>query len=191
MNWFHQSPAGYRRGHRPDVLRDNEIDPVPNDTARELIRDHRRLVAALGGGPRLRMTPLLLKNLGSRKDLLDAVAEPGPALPTTTGGGTSPAVPHLVPIRVAMADLDAGCLIDGLASFDQIHAVSCLVLEYSTKSAVLVPLAGIAERLSNTTSPKPAIWLIYGTIHDRSGVERVAISARDDWGPELQPILTP
>lgn len=71
MDWFHQSPSDYRRRGQPETLRDNDVHSVLEDAAQDLIREHRQRVAAPTDGPRLSVTPLLLKNLGSRLDLDD------------------------------------------------------------------------------------------------------------------------
>jgi hypothetical protein len=157
---------------------------------RELIRDHRRLVASRGEGPRLSVTPLLLKNLGARRDMFD-VAEAVPPAPTETHGETSCSVPHLIPIRVTEEDLDAGYLLDGLASFDQIATKPCLVLEYSTRDLAMAMVTKVAERLARQPAPAPTIWLVYGSSHDRAGVDHVVARALEDRGLMLQPILTP
>src|SRR5262245_6211125 len=73
VDWFHQSPADYRKHNQPETLRDNDMTVIAASTAQRLLREHRQLVASPGDGPRLSVTPLLLKNLGSRLDLFDAI----------------------------------------------------------------------------------------------------------------------
>nr|MDT0525888.1 hypothetical protein [Streptomyces sp. DSM 41633] len=134
VDWFHRSPMEYRKRCAPDILRDSDIGEVPVASAAALVRDHRRHVASPAEQPRLSVTPLLLKNIGSRMDLFDAVRShrqdliPSRPLHADPPSGR----PHLVPIRVEMSDLEDGHLVNGLPSFEQIHATACLVLGFST-----------------------------------------------------------
>ena len=191
VNWFKQSPADYRRTHLPDVVCDDQFDTVSAELTLELIHDHRRRVAARDEGPRLSVTPLLLKNLGSRKDLFTVVNQREIGTPKPQVAQSHSGVNHLVPIRVTMDDLKSGHLVDGLDSFDQIDTTPCLVLEYSTKSSTLALAAAVAERLPREPVHRVALWLTYTAIHDRGGVDEVVVEARAAHGLELQPILTP
>jgi AraC-like DNA-binding protein len=190
VDWFHSSPSEYRKRHQPDILRDNDITDVPAALAADLIREHRRHVASRSDGPRLSVTPLLLKNLAVRRDQFSspATTNPGPVPPARDE--TPSGVSHLVPIQVGADDLAADYLLDGLDSFDQIGATPCLVLEYSTQAATLELLSTLASRLASRRT-RPAIWLTYGAIHDRGGVDHVVTRAREDHGLQLQPIMLP
>jgi AraC-like DNA-binding protein/mannose-6-phosphate isomerase-like protein (cupin superfamily) len=190
VNWFHSPPSEYRKRHQPDILRDSDISSVPAALATDLIRDHRRHVASRSEGPRLSVTPLLLKNLAVRRDQFSSPATAGTELTRTPQSETSSGVAHLVPIQLGVEDLASDYLLDGLDSFDQIDATPCLVLEYSTQAATMELLSTLARRLHAHRS-RPAIWLTYGAIHDRSGVDHVVTRARDDHGLQLQPIMLP
>lgn len=190
VNWFHESPADYRRRFRPDVVRDDVVAEVVPELTRELVTEHRRHVAGAAEAPRLSMTPLLLKNLGSRRNLfsvndtcgIDDVGEPRHNRRSQT--------PHLVPIRIDASDVESGYLLDGLPSFERIGARPCLVVEYTTRAATLALVTAIAERLAGTQEPHPSMWLIYATVHDRDGVNDIATRA-EELGLTLQPVLTP
>jgi hypothetical protein len=73
LDWFKQTPAGYRAANRPATLRDNEIEPVAAEATAALIREHRRRIASPTAAPRLSITPILLKNIGSRADLFEKI----------------------------------------------------------------------------------------------------------------------
>jgi AraC-like DNA-binding protein len=100
IDWFHQSPADYRKRYQPETLRDNDITAVPTQTALRLAQEHRQRVASPGEGPRLSVTPLLLKNLGSRLDLFDAIRPGGDDDAAVDAGSAREEGPvHLIPIR--------------------------------------------------------------------------------------------
>jgi hypothetical protein len=73
LDWFKQTPAEYRSANRPATLRDNEIEAVAAEATAALIREHRRRVASPTDAPRLSITPILLKNIGSRADLFEKI----------------------------------------------------------------------------------------------------------------------
>ena len=77
-----------------------------------------------------------------------------------------------------------------LDSFDQIGATPCIVLEYSTQTSTVDLISALAQRLRARQNPL-AIWLTYGSIHDRSGVDQVVVRARDDYRLQVQPIMLP
>jgi hypothetical protein len=194
VDWFHQTPTEYRRSTRPKLLRGNAVSAVSGAEFSTLVAEHRRRVASPAEHPRLSITPLLLKNLGSRTDPFDAVrARPSERdAPATESRHTPSVTTHLVPIRVDQADLEAGYLIDGLASFDQIDTKPCLVLEYSTRAATVALIEALAARLSATSVHDPVIWLAYRAVHDRAGVDEVVIHANAELGLlAVQPILMP
>jgi AraC-like DNA-binding protein len=190
VDWFHQSPADYRKRYQPETLRDNDMTAIPAQTARTLVREHRQRVASPDEGPRLSVTPLLLKNLGSRLDLFDAIQTH--SAETTSGAGSdavSGAI-HLMPIRITRADLDAGYLMDGLASFNQIRTTPCLVLDYSTVTSTFQLVTDIVHRLG-PTPPRPVIWLTYNAFRDRQGVDEVIARSSAEHGVVVQPIMMP
>jgi AraC-like DNA-binding protein len=194
VDWFHQTPTEYRRSTRPKLLRGNAVSAVSGAEYLTLVAEHRRRVASPAEHSRLSITPLLLKNLGSRTDPFDAVrARPSEReAPATESRHTPSVTTHLVPIRVDQADLEAGYLIDGLASFDQIDTKPCLVLEYSTRAATVALIEALAARLSATSVHDPVIWLAYRAVHDRAGVDEVVIHANAELGLlAVQPILMP
>ncbi|MBN3512082.1 helix-turn-helix domain-containing protein [Mycolicibacterium nivoides] len=191
VDWFHRSPMEYRKRCAPDILRDSDIGEVPVASAAALVRDHRRHVASPAEQPRLSVTPLLLKNIGSRMDLFDAVRShrqdliPSRPLHADPPSGR----PHLVPIRVEMSDLEDGHLVNGLPSFEQIHATACLVLGFSTKAATLALVDALAQRLPDTG--QVPVWLTYGAIHDRGSVDEVVAHADAVHGLQIQAIFIP
>lgn len=190
VNWFHESPADYRKRFRPDVVRDDVVAEVSPELTVDLVAEHRRHVAAAAEAPRLSMTPLLLKNLASRRNLFsandaDSIGDAG-----DRGHDTGMRTPHLLPIRIDASDVETGYLLDGLPSFDRIGARPCLVVEYTTRAATLALVTAIAERLTGTPEPHPSMWLTYATTHDRDGVDYIATRATE-LGFQLQPILTP
>ncbi|MGV0812294.1 helix-turn-helix domain-containing protein [Mycolicibacterium boenickei] len=194
VDWFHQSPTEYRRSLRPKIMRDNTTSETGRHEALRLVGEHRRRVASPAEGPKLSITPLLVKNLGSRTDLFDAIRSrpPEPAPPAIRGSRqTLSGTKHLVPIRIDKADLDAGYLIDGLASFDQINTRPCLVVEYGTKTATVALVEALAARLSRAPGSDPVIWLAYRAVHDRVGVDEVTAYAATELGLAIQPILMP
>ncbi|WP_441960669.1 AraC family transcriptional regulator [Mycolicibacterium houstonense] len=191
VDWFRKSPMEYRKYCAPEVLRDSEVGEVPIASAVALVHDHRRQVASPAERPRLSVTPLLLKNIGSRMDLFDAVRShrqdliPSRPLPADPPNG----LPHLVPIRIDMSDLEDGHLVNGLPSFEQIHATACLVLGFSSKAATLALVDALAKQLPDTR--QAPIWLTYGAIHDRGSVDDVLAHAEAEHGLQVQAIFIP
>jgi AraC-like DNA-binding protein len=188
VDWFHQSPADYRKRYQPETLRDNAITPAPTKSVQALTAEHRQRVASPGDGPRLSVTPLLLKNLGSRLDLFDAVKSQGRDGETVDSSQAVGGRAHLIPIRVTKAELDSGYTLDGLASFDQIRTTPCLVLDYTTTAAALDLVGDVLARLKLTD---PVIWLVYNTFHDRQGVDDVVAKAKAEHGIDIQPVMMP
>ncbi len=190
VDWFHHSPADYRKRYQPETLRDNAMTAVAESTAHELTQEHRQRVASPGDGPRLSVTPLLLKNLGSRLDLFETVkpradADPGAVSEVTDG----PA--HLIPIRVTKAELDSGYTMAGLASFHQIRTTPCLVLDYTTAAATLDLVGDVVSRLTLAAPLDAVIWLVYNAFHDRNGVEEVITRTKEQHGIDIQPVMMP
>ncbi len=190
VDWFHLSPADYRRRYQPDTLCDSIFDAVDRPTIDALVQRQRQQVASPAtDGPRLSVTPLLLKNLGSR---LDGFAAGSGTAAANQPVGDRPGNPaHLVPIRVTKSDLDQGFLVEGLASFRQVPAQPCLVLEYSSVPATRELLGTILHRLAADSAGYPPIWLTYSTFHDRSGVDQVVAAMRSEHGVTVQPIMMP
>ncbi|MFB6610279.1 helix-turn-helix domain-containing protein [Agromyces sp. NPDC056379] len=189
--WFGQSPTEYRKRHRGAILRDDEVAEIAAEQSAQLVQEHRRRVAAPAGDPRLSITPLLLKNVGSRLDLFDVVrARRGaPTLERPAGSDRqqSERVPHLVPIWMEASDLERGFLLDGLASFDQIDATPCLVLQFSSRAATLALIDAVAARVGDAAAAV-VVWLVYAAAHDRAGVDRV-IDRAEEHGLAIQAIL--
>jgi AraC-like DNA-binding protein len=90
---------------------------------------------------------------------------------------------------VRAADLDNGYLLGGLASFAQINATPCLVLEYTTKAATAELVAAVAERLRTANVADIAIWLVYRGLHHHAGVDHVIAGAADRHALDIQAIL--
>lgn len=136
------------------------------------------------------MTPLLLKNLGSRLDLFETVkpranVDPGVVSEVIDG----PA--HLIPIRVTKAELDSGYTMAGLASFHQIRTTPCLVLDYTTAAATLDLVGDVVSRLKLAAPMNAVIWLVYNAFHDRNGVDEVIARTKEQHGIDIQPIMMP
>lgn len=145
-------------------------------------RQRQQVASPAAEGPRLSITPLLLKNLGSR---LDPFVNVGDAAQITESRCDGPT--HLVPIRVTRADLDGGFLVEGLTSFGQVRAQPCLVFEYTSAKATRELLDAVLRRLERP----PPMWLTYSTFHDRIGVDEVIAAVRAEHGVHVQPIMTP
>lgn len=190
VDWFHQPPSDYRRQYQPETLRDSDMTVVPDAAARALVTEHRQRVASPGDGPRLSVTPLLLKNLGSRLDLFDAVRSHGDGVDGAEASETRAGPAHLIPIRVTKADLDGGYTMDGLASFHQIQATPCLVLDYTTVAATLDLVGDVVSRVQ-TAPPDAVIWLVYNAFHDRTGVDEVVARTKETHGIDIQPVMMP
>src|SRR5262249_22943887 len=136
-------------------------------------------------------TPLLLKNLGSRLDLFDAIQPEDSEIVADTGADGAHGPVHLMPIRITQSDLDAGYLMDGLASFSQIRIRPCLVLDYSTVTSTFELVTDVVHRLDQMPSDRPLIWLTYNAFHDRNGVDQVIARSNAEYGINVQPILMP
>jgi hypothetical protein len=95
------------------------------------------------------------------------------------------------PIRITRADLDAGYLMDGLASFSQVRTRPCLVLDYSTATSTFELVIDVVHRLDQMSSGRPVIWLAYNAFHDRNGVDEVIGRSNAEYGIVIQPILLP
>ncbi len=191
VNWFGESPAEYRRRHRPMTRRDDDIAVVEPATVSALVAEHRhRPRSGAPETPRLSVTPLLLKNVGSRLDLTRTLRT-GPAQsPPGVPVDRNEAVPHLLPVKVTPADIEQGYLIEGLDSFASDGVSPCLVIEFTTVAACLDMIAEIAERLSHH-GRSADIWLTYAAAHQRAGVDDVVRRSRREFGVHVQPVMTP
>jgi len=191
VDWFHQSPADYRKRYLPETQRDPEITVVSAQSAQSMASEHRQRVAAPGDGPRLSVTPLLLKNLGSRLDLFEAVRTRDSDADSYGGPDEQSGPIHLIPIRVTKSDLDSGYTMDGLASFRQVRATPCLVLDYTTVAATLDLVTAVVRRLESSPDLQVVMWLAYNAFHDRQGVDEVVARAKSDHLIDIQPIMMP
>ena len=189
-DWFHQQPSEYRRTLRPEMLGAGDIRAVAPDAALAALDLHRGELARTSGAPRLSITPLLLKNVGSRLDLYETIRTADVSTtecedaPENIGG-----IRHLVPIEIDLADLDSRSLLYSLTSFDQIDATPCLVLRFTTRTAVCADLEALRERLGDGRDV--AIWLVYAAMSDRRAVDAVVAFADAELGLSVQPILRP
>jgi AraC-like DNA-binding protein len=186
VDWFRQTPSEYRSRYRPEVLRDDESRPVDAATVQRLVGEHRQRVASPNDGPRLSVTPLLLKNIGSKVDLFERIrTRPHvDAMPPVESTGPR----HLIPIQVDIADVDSGYLLDALASFAQINATPCLVLRYTSRMATIALVDTVAQRLRGAVET-PMLWLVYHAAHDRPGVDCVIAHAADSHRMQVQAVL--
>jgi AraC-like DNA-binding protein len=195
LDWFKRTPAEYRAANLPDTLRDNEIEPVAPEVTAALIREHRSRVASPTDAPRLSITPLLLKNIGSRADLFEKIRKFGTddggtgTLPEATGANSGRR--HLLPMRVGQAELDGGYLLSGLASFADDAVTPCVVLEYSGRDATIALVDSLARQLRSVGTEDVAVWLVYSGSHARSAVDQIIDVAHDEHGLMVQAILMP
>ena len=195
LDWFKQTPAEYRAANLPATLRDNEIEPVAAEATAALIREHRRRVASPTDAPRLSITPILLKNIGSRADLFEKIRK------FQTDGGVTAIPPeatdtnfrrqHLLPMRVGHAELESGHLLSGLSSFVDSAVTPCLVLEYSGRDATSALINSLARQLRSVGADGVAVWLVYSGSHARSAVDQIIDVAHDEHGLTVQAILMP
>lgn len=191
QDWVKQTPAEFRQSHRPETLRDNDMQPIPAGAVVRLGREHRLLGQADTELPRVSITPLLLKNVGSRLDLFDKIRNFGGegreiARAHDEANGRNR---HLVPIKVTLGDVDTSYLLDGLASFSRINATPCLVVEFGAKAAALELLQRLATRLRAADVSDMAVWLVCPGLHARAAVDQVVDTARDEYGLAVQAIL--
>jgi AraC-like DNA-binding protein len=131
VDWFKQTPAEYRATNLPATLRDNEIEEVAADVTAALIHEHRRRVASPADAPRLSITPILLKNVGSRADLFEKIrkfqTDDGVTAVPSRASDPSSRRRHLLPMRVGQAELEHDYLLSGLASFVDTAVTPCVV----------------------------------------------------------------
>jgi AraC-like DNA-binding protein len=194
VDWFHVSPSRYRRSMQPEILRPNVSKTLTGQEERRLIESHRRRTVAANGNPRLSITPLLLKNVGSRLDLFHSSRVsahrdiPNPSRPQSDRD-TGPR--HLIPIEVDLASLDRRSLIRCLASFEQVNATPCLVVRFCSKAATGAELSELRDHLTEAQADDVAIWLVYGTMSERQAVDATVEEARQQLGLHIQPIAQP
>jgi AraC-like DNA-binding protein len=195
VDWFKQTPAEYRAANLPDTLRDNDIELVTGEVTDALIREHRRRVASPTDAPRLSITPILLKNIGSRADLFEKIrkfqTDDRVRVIPADGATGNARRPHLLPMRVGQAEIDRGYLLSGLASCVGEAVTPCVVLEYSGRDATLALVDSLARQLRSIGTEGVAVWLIYGGSHARAAVDEIVDSAYDEHGLTVQAILMP
>lgn len=193
VDWFSQTPAEYRSTNQPITQRDNNIRSVAMDVTVALVRDHRRRVASPSAAPRLSITPILLRNVGSRADLFEKVRRFAPdhqVRETEPGAGEREnRRSHYLPMRIGPAEVESGYLLSGLASFEDIHVTPCLVLEYSSREATLALIAAVARQLHEIGRNEVPVWLMYCGLHARDAVDQLIDVARDEYGLAVQAIL--
>jgi hypothetical protein len=195
LDWFKQTPAEYRASNLPATLRDNEIEDVAVDVTGALIHEHRRRVASPTDAPRLSITPILLKNVGSRADLFEKIrkfqTDHDVTASLSKATGTDSRRRHLLPMRVGHAELEQGYLLSGLASFADEAVTPCVVLEYSGRDATVALVNSLAGQLRTIGTDGVAIWLVYSGSHARSAVDEIIDVAYDEHGLTIQAILMP
>ncbi|KAA0092063.1 AraC family transcriptional regulator [Mycolicibacterium sp. P1-18] len=190
--WFTQTPADYRAANRPAVERDNQVDAVSADVTASLVREHRRRVASPTDTPRLSVTPLLIKNIGSRADLFDKVAEFGADDDDTTQTPATTDVcrrPHLLPMRIGHAELENGMMRSGLTSLSEAGVTPCIVVEYNGRDATAALLDAVARQLRDLSVGTVPMWLVYSGIHARMAVDGLVDDAHTRHGLDVQPVL--
>lgn len=195
VDWFKQTPAEYRATSRAEVARDNEVAPVTADATIALIQEHRRRVASPSDSPRLSITPITLKNIGSRADLFDKIDKfrvdrltvDAPSPPPESARGTD----HLLPMRIGSAELESGFLLSGLSSFASAGVSPCLVLEYAGRDATGALIADLAARLREVNALGLPIWLVYNGLHLRTAIDEIVGTASQAHGLSVQAVLVP
>lgn len=194
VDWFKQTPAEYRAANKPETQRDNDVEPVSADVIRDLVHEHRRRVASPDDSPRLSLTPILLKNIGSRADLFDKIRkfQADDAQHASALAGAAPVQPrrrHLLPMRIGPTEVSGHHLVQGIGSFATINATPCLVLEFSDRQGTLELISALAGQLRELPDVDVAIWLTYSALHAQSVVDDVIDVARDEHGLTVQAIL--
>jgi AraC-like DNA-binding protein len=190
--WFKQTPAEYRAHYRPLTRLDDSVDEVDAETTASLVTGHRRRVASPTDPPRLSITPIVLRNVGSRADLFARIGSfgtadsvPAPATPTVRSRR------HLLPMRVGAAELDGDHLLEGLASFRGIDSTPCLVVEYSGRDSTIAALAKLAALLRRVDAVDVDVWLCYNGLRLRDAVDTVIDAAEHDHGLPVQAVMVP
>lgn len=173
-DWFKQTPAEYRAQYRPLTWRDDACEPVDAATTASLVGQHRSRVASPTDPPRLSITPIVLKNVGSRADLFARIGtfDPADAVPVRSAHVTPPRR-HLLPMRVRDADLDGDHLVQILASSTGNDATPCLVVEYSGRTSTIAALTKLAALLRRAGDVEVEVWLFYTGIRARVAVDEV------------------
>ena len=191
VDWFAQTPAEYRTANRAAVQRDNDIAPVPDDVTADLIRQHRRRVASPSDAPRLSITPILLKNVGSGADLFAKVTSFEYTRSETPDGPPARRTerrPHLLPLRIGPAELDNGALLGSLASFADAGVIPCLVVEYAGRESTATLVDALAQQLRDVGAGAQ-IWLVYRGAHARAAVDDLVTEVFARHGVDVQPVL--
>lgn len=192
-DWFSQTPADYRAANRAAIHRDNEVEPVTAELTTSLIREHRRRVASPTDTPRLSITPLLVKNIGSRADLFDKVSKfqtghhHAAETPTAVDTGRRP---HLLPMRIGHTELENGVMSRGLASFSDSGMTPCVVVEYTGKHSTATLLEALAQQMRDVGLDAVPMWLVYSGVHARGAVDDVIDDAHRRHGLDIQAVLT-
>ncbi|CDQ43208.1 helix-turn-helix transcriptional regulator [Mycolicibacterium neoaurum] len=187
-DWFKQTPAEYRARYRPLVQRDDIVEQVTADTTAGLIAEHRSRVANPTDPPRLSITPILLKNVGSRADLFERIKgpetdEPAPPAPSAH------ARRHLLPLRVGSAEMCDDHLIQGLKSFVENGSTPCLMVDYAGRQTTLDTLSALAGILRDTRTRDVNVWLVYPRPHLRDDVDALIDTIDATHGLNVQAVM--
>ncbi|TRW80978.1 AraC family transcriptional regulator [Mycolicibacterium sp. 018/SC-01/001] len=195
-DWFGQSPHQYRLGQRPLMTRSCDQSAVSTATVERLIDTHQRRDGGTISQPRLSITPLLLKNVGSRMQLF-SVRPPEANLTPRQRLWHEQAAPairrrrdHLVPVEIDTS-ADPRSLAHALSSFDHLAASPCLVVRYTSATAVRDHLRTLHEGLRAIGRQPPPMWLVYSALRDRESVDELVAMAHAELAFDLQPILMP
>lgn len=190
-DWFTQTPADYRAANRPAVHRDDQIALVSAEVTSSLIREHRRRVASPTDTPRLSLTPLLVKNIGSRADLFEKVLK---FQTDRRYASETPTVdvrrrPHLLPMRIGRTELEEGVMGRRLASFSDAGVTPCIVVEYVGRDATAALLDALVRQLRDLNLDALPMWLVYSGVHARQTVDDLVDDAHIRHGLDIQPVL--
>lgn len=179
--WFGERPADFRRRVRPLMSCDERIVDAEAE-GEALVEAMRRAPASGPSLPRLSVTPLLVKNLGSRSDLFRSIAshqDPGSAPPLSP----APRAPHILPIRVPLDGASPLGWTDLLRGIDRARFQPVLVLPLGD-SEVLAEL--IAQVTALDVAP-PMYWIAYET-GAAEAAERLAGELAERCGIEATPV---
>lgn len=188
-DWFKRTPAEYRTVHRPLLQRDELLGEVDAQTVAGLLGDHRSRVASPTEPPRLSVTPITLKNVGSRHDLFDSIGRFTGEIESGDDQRFSSSRQHLLPMRIGTAEVRGDHLLRGLASFADVGATPRLVVEFAGQRATLELLATLARRLGAIGELDVVVWLVYPGLHARAAVDAVIDVAEAEYGLNVQAVL--
>ena len=196
--WFHQSPLEYRKEMKPRVGKDPRVEPVQWETVKRYMADieeSREEDAA----PRLSVTPLLLKSLGTSADLFKRLEDyqknkeslSAAAATVAKQAKKDAAAPHLMPLLITeegAATEDYALKIDTLL---QARLIPCLVFFYTSKKSTEALFDAVLSAAGKENSEKISAWLKYSCLGDREKVDQMIRLVNEKWGLAVLPLFIP